>query len=61
MIKIAEADSNIINITTKDGGMNISKVQTTIQVEDRDHLAKVIRKLRTIQYIVSLALKLNLT
>jgi GTP diphosphokinase / guanosine-3',5'-bis(diphosphate) 3'-diphosphatase len=47
MIKIAEADSNIVNITTKDGGMNISKVQATIQVEDRDHLAKVIRKIRT--------------
>ncbi len=51
MIKIAEADSNIINITTKDGGMNISKVQATIQVEDRDHLAKVIRKLRTIRAV----------
>lgn len=51
MIKIAEADSNIINITTKDGGMNISKVHATIQVEDRDHLAKVIRKLRTIRAV----------
>lgn len=51
MIKIAEADSNIINITTKDGGMNISKVQATIQVEDRDHLAKVFRSIRTIRAI----------
>lgn len=51
MIKIAEADSNIINITTKDGGMNVSKVQATIQVEDRDHLAKVFRKIRTIRAV----------
>lgn len=51
MIKIAEADSNIINITTKDGGMNISKVHATIQVEDRDHLARVFRKIRSIKAI----------
>lgn len=51
MIKIAEADSNIINITSKDGGMNISKVQITLQVEDRDHLAKVFRTIRAIRAV----------
>lgn len=51
MIKLAEADSNIINITTKDGGMNISKVQLTIQVESRDHLAKVFRKIRSLRAV----------
>lgn len=49
--QIAAADSNIIQLTMTDEAMEIGTINLTIQVEDRTHLARVIRSIRQVAQV----------
>lgn len=49
--QIAAADSNIIQLSLSDEEMEIGTINLTLQVEDRTHLARVIRSIRQIAQV----------
>ena len=48
---IAEAESNILNVHIEDEGANATAIQFKIQVQDRRHLARVVRSIRHINQV----------
>jgi guanosine-3',5'-bis(diphosphate) 3'-pyrophosphohydrolase len=49
---IAEAESNILNVHIEDGGDNATAIHFKIQVQDRRHLARVVRSIRRIKQVL---------
>ena len=49
---VADADSNIINIMAEEFGSRDFTVNMTVTVRDRNHLAKVLRKIRNNKHVV---------
>jgi GTP pyrophosphokinase len=48
---IAEAESNILNVHIEDEGANATAIHFKIQVQDRRHLARVVRSIRHIKQV----------
>jgi GTP diphosphokinase / guanosine-3',5'-bis(diphosphate) 3'-diphosphatase len=48
---IAEAESNILNVHIEDEGANATAIQFKVQVQDRRHLARVVRSIRRINQV----------
>jgi RelA/SpoT family (p)ppGpp synthetase len=48
---IAEAESNILNVHIVDEGANATAIQFKVQVQDRRHLARVVRSIRHIKQV----------
>ena len=48
---ISEAESNILNVHIEDEGANATAIQFKIQVQDRRHLARVVRSIRHIKQV----------
>lgn len=57
---IADADSNIDNITVEPGDGRTSIVELTLSVKDRKHLAHVMRKIRILKSVIRMARKKNM-
>lgn len=49
--QIASADSNIVQLSMSDESMEIGSINLTIQVDDRTHLARVIRSIRHVPQV----------
>jgi (p)ppGpp synthase/HD superfamily hydrolase len=49
---ISEAESNILNVHIEDEGANATAIHFKIQVQDRRHLARVVRSIRRIKQVV---------
>ncbi len=52
---IAEEQSNIVNISMDDDAGDATTVNFTLQVSDRQHLARILRNLRRVPQVVKLA------
>ena len=52
---IAEADSNIVNISMDDDSGEATTLFFTLQVTDRVHLARILRALRRVPEVVRIA------
>jgi (p)ppGpp synthase/HD superfamily hydrolase len=48
---ISESESNILNVHIEDEGADVAAIHFKIQVQDRRHLARVVRSLRHIQQV----------
>ena len=48
---ISEAESNILNVHIEDEGANVAAIHFKIQVQDRRHLARVVRSIRRIKQV----------
>jgi len=48
---ISESESNILNVHIEDEGADVSAIHFKIQVQDRRHLARVVRSLRHIKQV----------
>ncbi|WP_028358027.1 RelA/SpoT family protein [Brackiella oedipodis] len=51
MMQIAAEDANIVHISTKDQDTNVHVVLLTLEVENRNHLARIIRRVRRIKAV----------
>jgi GTP diphosphokinase / guanosine-3',5'-bis(diphosphate) 3'-diphosphatase len=48
---ISESESNILNVHIEDEGANVAAIHFKIQVQDRRHLARVVRSIRRIKQV----------
>jgi GTP diphosphokinase / guanosine-3',5'-bis(diphosphate) 3'-diphosphatase len=48
---ISESESNILNVNIEDEGSNVATIHFKLQVQDRRHLARVVRALRRIKQV----------
>lgn len=50
-VAIAEADSNILNVSVEDEGAEMATIHFKLQVKDRQHLARAMRMIRRVKQV----------